>query len=248
MSKSIRFAKGDLNYLAILQYPILWGLKAWAAKPENKTWVPAVPDWLLPFSLGVFLATIIFDVAFRKESRIRQVWHHFFDAFEIDGVDVGRFMENGDKPATPDSDVAVRLRVRFRKAGKYRCLLRIFECTGMERKPTEKVIRLCEKDALPGESYWIPIVDMASPTPGWNSETPRGWGPDKEGTIIGGSNNVVVFEAHGRWLSQRQKIFVGMVNYDRRQGQFPPCLHVQIEGDDLWNVTAAGKLGDHFDA
>ena len=241
MSRRTRFAVTDLNYLAILQNPIIWGVQQWAAKPENKAWLPDMPSWLLPFSLGLAVATLAFDIAFRRDSRIRQVWGWLFDYFEIKGVDVGHFGAYGGNPMTPQSDVAVRIRVRFLKDRHFKCWLRVHELTGMGREPFERILPIAEQSFVRGEELWVPIVDMGIAQPGWDHTIKRGWGPMRDHTLIGGACNVVVFECKGRFRTQKHKIFIGMVNHDSNPKN-TPSLYVQSEGDDIWDVSSNSEL------
>ena len=248
MKKQIRFRLGDLNYVAIVQSPLLFALQKWLEKPENAKLVPAVPDWILPASFGVALATLWFDVLFRDNSRLREIWDAMTVKFVVEGLHAGRFDNwNGPSDIMPMSDMGVRLRIRFTKnVRQARLRLRVYSCTGRGRKPLEYVFSLGRKDCVKGEILNIPIVDMGTPEPGWDHTRKRGWGPKKTESLIGKSSNVAIFECQGAWLTQRFKMFIKIVT--SVQPNVKPLLYVQGEGEDVFDASETGTIGDaHYD-
>lgn len=246
MKPPIRLRLGDLNYVAIAQAPLTFALKTWMEKPENAALVPAVPDWLLPFSVGVSIATLCFDILYRDHSRLRELWGLLTRKYQVEKVSVGQFGEWCGQQM-PDTDVGVRLTIRFKRSGKFRLFLRVFSCTGRGKRPFEHLISLGDVDAVTGQPMNIPIVDMALSEPGWDHTRKRGWGPKKEQNLVGGSHNVAVFECRGRFFTQKHRVYIAMVNHDTGQQKFKPCLYVQEEADEIWDVSEGARIREWRD-
>lgn len=243
MKTPIRFRLGDLNYVAVVQNPLVFAVQKWLEKPENAKLVPAMPDWLLPFSLGIAIATLWFDVLFRDNSRLRELWKILTDKFEIAHLHSGHWNDwNEPGDVMPLTDIGVRLRIRFkRRVKRGRLRLRVFSCTGQGRKPFEDLIDLGKIDVAKGKILDIPLVDLGVPSPGWDHERKRGWGPKKQATLIGLSRNVAVIECEGMFLTQRHRIFVTMVSHHRPDS--PPGIYAQDEADDIFDLSEDSRIG-----
>ncbi|HEX4737451.1 MAG TPA: hypothetical protein VH331_07810 [Allosphingosinicella sp.] len=246
MRKAVILRPRDLNYLTIVQYPVLLLCKHWFAvwskDPRNAAWIPAVPDWALPFSFGVALATLIYDVAFREHSRIREVWHYLTDTFTVD------FVHAGSWTGLPDTDIGVRGRIRFRRRLKgAKLMLRVYSIVGHGRKPFHHLIKVETLDVEPGEERTLQIVTLGIPRPGWDHMRPRGWGPQSADmpSFIGASKNVAIIEVRRGLLVQRLKLFIELISHPRPgpQQEGGPCLYVQDQHDDVFDVSETNRLG-----
>lgn len=238
-----RFRPTDVNYLFILQSPMLWFCGKWLDAHPEYQWITAVPDWAYPLSMGIAVATLWYDLLRGSDSRIWQVWHQMTDKFEVAHLHAGHWSGPEWGGVMPMTDIGVRLQVKFvRKVRRIDLVLRVYSCTGQGREPFEHVIKIANNyNAQAGQKLNIPVVDMGIPEPGWDHTRKRGWGPLKTENLIGGSRNVVIVECHGRWLTQRRKIYIQMVSHVGQK--LSPCLYVQEEEDDVFDTSARSKLG-----
>lgn len=222
----------DVSLIAALVVPISQKIPAHLVTADETylDMVGKVPNWFFWFSLGFAVAVWIFE-SIKDGSRVRQFWDWLTKKFEVDRI----YFETPIK--MPQTDVEARLRIRFRRSGNYRLNLRIYQCTGMGREPLFQLIKLGQRRFEKDEVLVIPLVDMGIPEPGWDHKKQRGWGPNKEGSFIGGSSNVVVLECSGSWLTQRHRFYVSMVNHDRGLHKFKPSVFVLDEKHDIWDTT-----------
>ncbi|WP_157801264.1 hypothetical protein [Sphingobium sp. LB126] len=243
MGMPSRIHLADANYLLILQSPLLFLCGKWLEANPQYRWVTAVPDWAYPFSIGVALATLWYDLLRGNDSRVWQFWHKVSDKFEVAHLHAGHWSGPEWGGVMPATDIGVRLRIRFiRKVRRVDLVLRVYSCTGRGQQPFEYVLKIANSyNAQAGQTLDIPIVDMGIPTAGWDHKRKRGWGPLKTENFIGGSRNVAILECHGRWLTQRRKIYIEMISHVGQK--LSPCLYVQEEGDDVFDTSAQNKLG-----
>lgn len=239
---SNRVKLSDLNYVAVIQYPILLAAEQWVmSRPAFQSLANNVPDWLLPFSFGVAVATLAYDILFRRESRVREAWRLLTDKFKVEHLHAGHWSQWRGEPM-PETDIAVRLRIRFvRNVPNARLWLRVFSCTGQGREPFQHVIPIGRLNAIKGQILDIPVVDLGIPEPGWDATRSRGWGPGAEPALIPTSRNVVVLECSGRWLTQRHKFYISLVGHTGHHGS--PRIHVQDEEEEIFDVSAHARTG-----
>lgn len=202
--------------------------------------VPSALSWALAgFSLALWLF-----YPWDEKPRVVIFWQWLTDKFEVEHLAAGHWSQWDDQTEPmPQTDVGVRLRIRFVRAGRFKLRMRLYACTGQGIEPFHHVISLGTISALKGQVLDIPIVDIGLQEPGWDHLRKRGWGPKKDHQIIGRSRNVVVFECEGL-LTQTHRIFVEMVNHDRGLGKHKPSLYIQDEDDDIWSVDAGAKTGE----
>jgi len=204
--------------------------------------VNSMPEWLLPASLGFVIAVWLVD-PWTSDSRLREWWKWATDVFEVEHLHAQSFWPNWDADggSMPETDIGVRLRIRFRRRTKGNLWLRVFSCTGQGRKPLEKVINLGSVDALKGEVMDIPVVDAGIPEPGWDHTRKRGWGPDKSADFIGGSRNVAILECSHGGITQKHRFFVAMVSHVGKHGA--PRIYIQDEDDDIFDTSDQALTG-----
>ena len=202
--------------------------------------VPSGLSWALAgFSVALWLF-----YPWAEKPRTTLFWKWLTDKFVIEHLAAGHWSKWDEQTdPMPQTDIGVRLRIRFIRSGKFKLRLRLFACTGQGRKPFHHVIPLGTITASKGQTLDIPVVDFGLPEPGWDHLRKRGWGPKREHSLIGRSKNVVVFECEGR-LTQSHRFFVEMVNHDRGLGKHKPSLYIQDEDDDIWSVSADQKAGE----
>jgi hypothetical protein len=204
--------------------------------------VAAAPVWLLPASLGFAVAVWLID-PWIKDSRLRQLWKWATDVFEVKHLHAQSSWQNWDSDGgvMPETDIGVRLRIKFRRRVKGHLSLRVFSCTGQGRTPFETVIKIGTVDAIAGETIDIPVVDLGIGEPGWDPQRRRGWGPDKSADFIGGSRNVAVLECRHGWLTQTHHIFVAMVSHVGKHQA--PRIYVQDGDDDVFDISEHVRTG-----
>lgn len=196
-----------------------------------------IPDWVLAGIIAFSAAAWWFD-PWRE-----RLWGWMTDSFDVIGVDVGKFLEYDQQDRTPESDIEVRLRIRFRRSGRFKLSMRVFQCTGMGREPLHLFQSLGSISASKGQELRIPIASVGFPEPGWDNEKERGWGPRKEGSVIRGSRNVVSVQAKG-WMTQSFKVFIEMVDHNKGGQKHRPSLYVQDENDNIWGVDRGAVVGN----
>jgi hypothetical protein len=196
----------------------------------------------IPWFFAGFFASLWLFYPWGERSRAHAVWAKLTRKFDVESFGAGQFLNLGGDEHTPQTDVIVRLRIRFVKSGHYKMRVRLFACTGRGRKPMHHVSPLDDVDAVRGEILDIPVVDMGIPEPGWDHQRPRGWGPKKSQPFIGKSRNVAMLECTGI-LTQSYRMFIEMVNHDTGVGKFKPSIYVQGEDEDIWDVSENAKHG-----
>lgn len=229
--------------LASPLWPLLWLVPSQVISNGQtyQSWVSKMPAWLLPFAIGFAVASYVWD-PFQKDSRLRQLWHLLTDSFEVSHLGAGHWSPWDGQGPMPDTDIGVRVRIRFRRDVSNADLrLRIFSCTGRKRKPFEKVIRLGIVNAAKGETRDIPIVDIGIPEPGWDHIRKRGWGPTKDTSLITGSRNVVVIECKRGWLTQKHHVFIALVSHVGKHAA--PRIYVQDEADAPFDTSETALTG-----
>ena len=204
--------------------------------------VRAVPDWAFWASCGFVAAAWLLD-PWRKQSRIRDFWHWATDTFAVAHFHAQNHWQDWgpNNDLMPDSDIGVRLRIRFVRSGKCRLVLRVFSCTGQGREPSEYVVMVRDVDAIKGQKLDIEMVDMGIASLGWDHTRPRGWGPDKAINFIGGSRNVAVLECRRGPFIQRHRFFVAMVNHHDQHSA--PRIYIQDEDEDIFDTGSDAKTG-----
>jgi hypothetical protein len=207
--------------------------------------VSHVPDWVLPFSIGVALTAYVLD-PFNKHSRLRQLWRWWTDIFEITNLHAQTNWQdwNGPGDYMPETDLGVRVLLRFRRDARISLRVRVFSCTGMANPnvPYEDLIKWGEMTVARGEVFKMALVDMGIAEPGWDPERPRGWGPNREVRFIAGAGSIAVIECKHGWLTQRHKIFVQMISHVGKHSA--PRLYVQDEEDDIFDTSRNAVTGD----
>ncbi len=94
MTKKIR--RSDIRLSSVL-VPISQVIPA-TLIPEHEIYlklVAAVPDWLLPVSIGFALASYLWD-PFQQDSRLRQLWHFVTDRYQTECVGVSENSHTGE--------------------------------------------------------------------------------------------------------------------------------------------------------
>lgn len=202
--------------------------------------VSKVPDWLFWLSLGFAISLWLFD-PWRKQSRLREIWHFMTDFFEVESAVICNGIATDDNPMAHDTDLVAQVKIRFRKNGQFKLRLRVFEITGVERTPRERVIRLWEVDAVAGETQIIPIVQLGRPQEGWDPDKARGWGPTNEAEIVRGAGNVVALECEGKWHTQKRKFYVAVVMAGPSNDR-PASLQILDEDQDIWDLSENSRI------
>lgn len=229
--------------------PLLSGLIPIAGKipaevissdPRYLQFVATVPDWLFWSSLGFFIAALLLN-PFQEDSRLREWWQRATKVFEVKKVHVGRWTDDF-VDMMPDTDCGVRVHLKFKKTLRpARLRLRIIEMSG-SRRPVERIIDLSRPEIIAGETLHIPVVTAGSPSPGWDHTRPRGWGPNAEGSLIGGSPNLVVIECERGFVTQRHRLYVQSTQ-QVSNGKPSPCIFVLDESHSPFDPEQ--PIGEH---
>jgi len=201
-----------------------------------------VPDWVVWLLVGLTVGAWLFH-PWEEESRLQKLWTTLTRKFVVEHLHAGHWSKwDTETDPMPETDVGVRLCIRFIRSGRFKLRLRLWSCTGLGRKPFYHVLSLGRIDAVKGQVLDIPLVDMGIPAPGWDHERKRGWGPKKEPALIGKSGNVAVLECEGI-LTQRHRFYIAMVNHDTGLRKHTPSIYVQDEDDNIWDTAPEAKVG-----
>lgn len=173
-----------------------------------------------------------------RSSRFDMLLDRLFKKFEVEFLKVGKF-----DIGAGETDVQLKIEVRFVKSGDFRLRLRVFEVIGRGRMPRETVHDLGCHTVVEGQKLRFDVVDFAFGVPGWDHERKRGWSATRERSLIGRSKNVAVFECQGRF-TQRYRMFIEHLNHDVGSNVHKPSLYVQGEDEDIWDLSETNLLGD----
>lgn len=240
----MRLKLADVNYLLILQNPVAWLCGKWMEAHPEHAWTVSVPEWVYPFSGGIALATLFYDLIRPGDSRIWQICRRLTDKFRVEHAHAGHWSTwDAATDPMPETDVGLRLRLRFVRSGKFKLRVRLFSCTGRGAEPFQHLIPLGEIDATNGQIFDLPLVDMGLQEAGWDHTRKRGWGPDREHSLIGKSFNVAIVECEGKWLTQKHRFFVAHINHDTGLHRHKPSIYFQDESDDVWDVSGNNRMG-----
>lgn len=218
--------RGSDIRLASPLWPMLWSVPSQVISNGHlyQNFVASMPDWLFPFSIGVAVASYVWD-PFQSNSRLRQLWHWLFDRFEIKHLVV-------KEPLSAHGDLlSVELLLRFRKATKGTLLLRVFGCTGMGKEPREFVVNLGDVDEPRGGTKCFEIARLAIQHQDWDHTQIQGWIGGE--SLIGGSQNIAVVELTGTWPPQSHKFMIARLQYHGRQTR--PGLFVLDAEEDVFD-------------
>jgi hypothetical protein len=195
----------------------------------------SLPEWLTPASIGFALAVWIVD-PWTKDSRIKQLWKLLSDTFSVEQLHAQSMWSDWDGIGKnmPETDLGVRLRIRFIRTCTCNLNLRIYSGTGRSLNARVDIVKLGQKKVVSGDVMDIPLVYIGIPEPGWDHLRKRGWGPEKSVSFIFGGGNVAILECRRLFFVQKHRFFIEAISHIGKHSS--PRLYVQDEDVDVFDT------------
>lgn len=143
--------------------------------------------------------------------------------------------------AIPDTDLGVRVLIRFRRHLRSASLnMRVYWPVGHGRIPFHDLIKIDTREFEVGERVSVQVLTVGIPQPGWDHTIPRGWGPTRPGmSTMPDAKGIAIIECRHRLGRQTFKVYVEQINHP---GEPRLSLYVQDEDDEVF-VTGLNELG-----